>query len=78
MIATATVAAAPATTKVMNLRENDEKCFMSNNRKYISLFFFSQFRDEKMESVQKIYGRERVADKKLLANDITIQFLCIM
>lgn len=57
--------------KMMNLRENDEKCFMSNNRKYFST------RDKKERKECKKYGR-MCREKRILANDTTIQFLCIM
>lgn len=54
---------------MMNLRENDEKCFMSNNRKYISLsccFFLQSETVEKTESVQKNIW-ESVSRKKIIS-----------
>lgn len=48
----------------MNLRENDEKCFMSDNRKYISLFFLSQ-RRKNGKCAKNVW--ESVSRKKIIS-----------
>lgn len=67
------VLATKQTEKMMNLRENDEKCFMSNNRKYIC-FWVRDNGKNRGKCVQKIWWESvsRNETKKLLANDITI------